>query len=89
MENEKLERALANPEEVFAKPSEVLAETRLSKDEKISVLMNWQRTLVQLQAASEENMLCEPGKSNVGDPLTEVTKALCELGHTTDPAGNA
>ena len=54
-----------------------------SDEEKIAILLNWQRALIQLQTASEENMLREePGRSSVADPLAEVTRALTELGHT-------
>ncbi len=81
-------RALAAPESYFRDPSEVLAMHDCSDEEKIAILLNWQRALVQLQAASEENMLREePGRSSVAEPLAEVTRALTELGHTGDPAG--
>ena len=81
------DRALAAPESYFRHPSEVLALPDCTNDEKIAILLNWQRALVQLQAASEENMLRdEPGNSNVAEPLAEVTRALSELGHTGDPA---
>ena len=81
-------RALAAPESYFNHPNEVLAMRGCSDEEKIAILLNWQRALVQLQAASEENMLREePDRSNVAEPLAEVTKALTKLGHTGDPAG--
>ena len=81
------ERALAAPESYFRHPSEVLALPDCTDEEKIAILLNWQRALVQLQAASEENMLVdEPGRSNVAEPLAEVTRALTELGHRGDPA---
>jgi len=70
-----------------AEVSEVLALPDCTNDEKIAILLNWQRALVQLQAASEENMLRDdPGNSDVADPLAEVTRALTELGYTGDPA---
>jgi hypothetical protein len=84
------ERALAAPESYFTHPREVLALKDCTNEEKIAILLNWQRALIQLQAASEENMLRdEPGRSNVAEPLAEVTKALTELGHTGDPATTA
>jgi len=79
--------ALAAPESYFRHPREVLALPDCTNDEKIAILLNWQRALVQLQAASEENMLRdEPGTSDVADPLAEVTRALTELGYSGDPA---
>jgi hypothetical protein len=81
------ERALTAPESYFRHPSEVLALPDCTNEEKIAILLNWQRALVQLQTASEENMLIdEPGRSNVAEPLADVTRALSELGHTGDPA---
>jgi hypothetical protein len=80
-------RALAAPESYFRSPRDVLALRDCSDDEKVAILLNWQRALIQLQTASEENMLRdEPGRSDVAEPLAEVTKALSELGHTGDPS---
>jgi hypothetical protein len=82
------DRALTAPESYFSHPREVLALKDCTDEEKIAILLNWQRALIQLQTASEENMLREEaGRSNVADPLAEVTKALTELGHKGDPAG--
>jgi hypothetical protein len=81
------DRALTAPESYFRHPREVLALKDCTDEEKVAILLNWQRALIQLQTASEENMLRDdPGSSNVGDPLAEVTKALTELGHKGDPA---
>jgi len=81
------DRALTAPESYFRHPRDVLALKDCTDEEKIAILLNWQRALIQLQTASEENMLRDdPGSSNVGDPLAEVTKALTELGHKGDPA---
>jgi len=80
-------RALAAPESYFRSPRDVLALRDCSDDEKVAILLNWQRALIQLQTASEENMLRdEAGRSDVAEPLAEVTKALSELGHTGDPS---
>lgn len=79
------EQALARPEAYFRHPREVLALTECSDEDKIAILLNWQRSLVQLQAASEENMLADEA-SDVSEPLAAVTQALTELGYTSDPA---
>jgi hypothetical protein len=81
------DRALAAPESYFSHPRDILALEDCTDEEKIAILLNWQRALIQLQTASEENMLPDkPGGSNVADPLAEVTKVLTELGHRGDPA---
>jgi hypothetical protein len=88
MPSRELEQALAAPESVFRHPREVLALQGCPVEDKIAILLNWQRTLIQLQTASEENMLREePGRSSVAEPLAEVTKALTELGHTGSSGG--
>jgi hypothetical protein len=80
-----LDRALATPEAVFAHPADVLSCNDLTHEEKIAVLQSWQQTLVQLQVATEENMAQDaPGRSNVAEPLAEVTRALTALGCTGD-----
>jgi len=81
-------RALAAPESYFRHPRDVLALRDCPDEDKIAILLNWQRALIQLQTATEENMLRseEPGRSNVAEPLAEVTQALSELGHSGDPA---
>jgi hypothetical protein len=65
-------RALAAPESYFRSPKDVLA-LHCPDEDKIAILLNWQRALIQLQTASEENMLDEPGRSNVAEPLADVT----------------
>jgi hypothetical protein len=81
------EQALAQPEAYFRHPREVLALTECSDEDKIAILLNWQRSLVQLQTASEENMLADvAGRSDVSEPLAAVTQALTELGYTSDRA---
>jgi putative ribosome biogenesis GTPase RsgA len=80
-----LDRALATPEAVFAHPAQVLSRTDCTHEEKVAILQNWQRMLVQLQVATEENMMPDaPGRSNVAEPLAEVTRALTALGRTGD-----
>jgi hypothetical protein len=81
------DQALASPETYFRHPREVLALRDCPDEDKIAILLNWQRSLVQLQAASEENMLADgAGRSDVSEPLAAVTQALTELGYKSDSA---
>ena len=58
------DRAHAAPESYFSHPRDVLALEDCTDEEKIAILLNWQRALIQLQTASEENMLPDkPGRS--------------------------
>jgi hypothetical protein len=80
-----LDRALAAPDAVFAHPAHVLSCNDCTHEEKVAILQSWQRMLVQLQVATEESMVREaPGRSNVAEPLAEVTRALTALGCTGD-----
>ena len=73
------QRAYASPEAVFSHPFEVLHSSELTHEEKVEVLRNWKQSLEQLQTASEENMLNEPGSSDVSLKLAAVTNALIEM----------
>lgn len=57
----------------------------LSHDEKLTVLHNWKRELVQLQKAGEENMLHERRPGEVGSRLAAVTNAIIALEETSRP----
>lgn len=72
-------RAFSAPDSQFGHPQRVLLETGLSYDDKIVVLRNWKQGLIQLQKASEENMLNGGGPNDVSTQLTAVTQAMQEL----------
>ena len=79
--------ALSAPESYFRHPSEVLALPDCTRDEKIAICSTGSVRSFSFRRRASENMLRdEPGTSNVGEPLAEVTQALTELGHTGDPA---
>lgn len=52
-----LEKILHDPSAAFADPCEVLCQRRLTRDEKVRVLEQWRYDLVQLQVASDENLV--------------------------------
>ena len=62
-------------------PRDVLADTRLSREEKLAILEAWELEARTLAVASEENMTGgEP------DLLAEVVEARLSLGAAADPA---
>lgn len=73
--------ALSDPESTFLEPRFVVDDKGLSHDEKVKVLLDWRQDLLELQTASEENMLRKRGELNLGARLKAVTDALLALGY--------
>ena len=69
-----LEQALNDPASVFGQPEEVLAQTTLSKEQKIEILRRWQYNAEEEAVALEEGM---PGEET--DALRQVLIALGTL----------
>jgi len=69
-----LERALADPKSVFKMPSAIVNEDKLSKQEKIKVLGQWEQDARLIQVAEEESM--GGGEASM---LADVRKALMEI----------
>lgn len=73
--------ALSDPAATFREPRLVVEDKGLTHEQKVKVLLDWRQDLIERQTASEENMLREPGESNVGARLQAVTDALISLGY--------
>ena len=78
------EKALLDPGLVFKKPSEVLAEKDLSREQKINILQKWEYDARELQVAEEEGM---GGPQPVS--LDDVLRALRSLGAPADTERSA
>lgn len=72
-----VEDAIFNPTKFFKRPSDVLKDDSLSRNDKINILRSWAYDEVNKQVAEEENMQSKRKPSN---RLTEVSNALEELG---------
>ena len=72
--------AKANPTRYYRRPSEVVRDRRLNRDEKLAILEAWELEARELAVAAEENM-------SGGEPslLQDVVQARIELGDMTDP----
>ena len=72
--------AAANPTRFYKRPSEVVQDRRLSREQKLAVLEAWELEARELSVATEENM-------GGGEPdlLAEVVKARIALGDEVDP----
>ena len=49
-----IKRAMLDPTQVFADPSEVVADVELTRDQKIEILRRWKYDAHQLEVAEEE-----------------------------------
>ena len=56
IDKKELERIIADPASHYQSPTDVLADSRLSREEKITVLKQWAFDARELQVAEEENM---------------------------------
>ena len=70
-------KAVTNPSSVFDRPSEVVANTELSHDEKTRVLQEWELEARLLEVATEEGMNNKRSKPSV---LPEVKAAQRRIG---------
>lgn len=78
-----IDQILRDPSATFSDPCEVLCQLRLSRDEKIRVLQQWRYDLVQLQAASAENLT---GDSDPGSGIQKIDECLRQLHLENEPA---
>jgi len=66
------QKARIDPAAVFSRPVDVVAETRLTRDQKIDILRHWEYDARETLVAVEENM--HPEKRT--DLLSQVLEAL-------------
>ena len=72
------DRAMRDPRFCFNEPSDVLADNTLSKEQKISVLKQWEYDARELSVAEEENMPSAGGETP--NMLSRIHIALRQLG---------
>lgn len=78
-----LKDILRDPSAAFADPCEVLVQSRLSTDDKIRILKQWRYDLVQLQVASEENLV---GDADGSARIRKIDECLRQLSASTESA---
>ena len=69
-----VKKAKLDPTSVYQTPSEVLADSTISREEKIEILRVWEYDAREIQVAEEENMT-----SANSQMLDEVLRALEKL----------
>ena len=74
-----IEKAMLNPDSVFATPDDMFAEKSLTREQKIKILRSWEYDARELEVAEEENMGGGPP-----DKLDEILKVLHRLGAEVD-----
>src|SRR5215813_10417467 len=87
MEARHFEPLLSDVAKYFGRPRDILGDQRLTRQQKLKLLEQWDYDLQLLMTASEENM--PSGDSNAtgqaSDQMTELRQALSELGAPHDP----
>ncbi|MDZ7644496.1 MAG: hypothetical protein U5K76_09960 [Woeseiaceae bacterium] len=73
---DEIETILKDPAAAFSDPCEVLCQVRLSRDDKAQVLRQWRYDLVQLQVASEENLIGDAGGAALIRKIDECLRQL-------------
>lgn len=68
------EQALIDPMQIYSRPAEVLNDTRLSDEQKLTVLRRWEIDSRELQVAEDEGMA-----GGEDDLFTEVLEAIHQL----------
>lgn len=84
---EDIQQAMITPPSVFDTPQEVVDAPKLSRAQKIEILLRWELDARALQRATEENM-----SGGQYPPLDEINEALSTLapeGGTEDRFGKA
>jgi hypothetical protein len=69
-----IDKALLDPATVFESPDEVLKSEELSREQKISILRQWEYDARELQVAEEENMI-----GTNSDILGQIMRALLQI----------
>jgi hypothetical protein len=73
------EAAVSDPASAYAGPEELLADARLSEDQKVAALRQWAYDVREIEVAEEEGM-----GDHDGDILRRIQIALAGLGHPVD-----
>ncbi len=79
-----IQRALQDPQRMFAGPEEVLNHPNLNDADRIKILQHWAYDVRDVEVAEEEGM----PSSNEEDLLTRILKALAELGANPEQPGS-
>ncbi len=88
--NLNVEKARLEPDAVFARPLDIVAEPGLTRGQKIATLKRWNQTLLDRMRATSEGMAPPPGQTaQEAATVEEIAKALEFLedpAPTTPPA---
>ena len=74
-----IEKAMLDPDSIFASPDDVFGEQSLTREQKIKILRRWEYDARELEVAEEENMGGGPP-----DKLDEILKVLHRLDAEVD-----
>jgi hypothetical protein len=85
---DRFRKAMGDVSKVFDRPRELFDDPEFDREQKRTLLKQWEYDLRALQVASEENM-AEAEPSKTGDLLQEVRSCLRKLGDHDAPKRSA
>ena len=74
LNDERYQRALLDPPDIFGSPAEILSDQELTKAQKIEILRRWEYDACEISVAEDEGMA-----SNDGKLLQEILLAIASL----------
>jgi hypothetical protein len=90
MDQESFDKLVSDVSKHFATPEALLADDALTREQKLSLLRQWEYDLHLLQVATEENMTGDAAPGANAEKLRQVHAAAEQLGAQLDPeAGGA
>jgi hypothetical protein len=91
MDQQSFDKLVADVSQHFSTPEALLADERLTRDQKLALLRQWEYDLNLLQVATEENMTSDSSPGANAEQLREVHAAAEKLGAKlgTEDCGSA
>ncbi len=85
MDEQSFEKMVGDVSKYFVTPEALLAENSLTREQKLTLLRQWEYDLHLLQVATEENMTGDAAPGTNAEKLRQVHAAAEKLGAELDP----
>lgn len=85
MDQQSFEKLVVDVSTHFSTPDQLIAAEDLTREQKLTLLRQWEYDLHLLQVATEENMTSEAPPGNNAEKIREVHAAAEKLGAELDP----
>ncbi|HEY1382782.1 MAG TPA: hypothetical protein VGF43_04160 [Dongiaceae bacterium] len=85
MDQQSFEKLVVDVSTHFSTPDQLIAAEDLTREQKLTLLRQWEYDLHLLQVATEENMTSDAPPGNNAEKIREVHAAAEKLGAELDP----